>query len=203
MRYINRILPWENRRRVGRLFSFREEVVKYFNNCEFAAFSVKENQEAQRLRTSINSSIDEIHEMILAAGISPRMTYRASPMAGGYVTDIDVVLNIFNLASYQVSPQTVTDHIERAYGKYRVNQKASTIRLFNPLFYLGLLIDLIAEIPFVILGKLGFNRARAESSLLGRIFKGFFQLCVFVATVFTILHYLGYMDSVKGLIKGH
>jgi len=48
---------------------------------------------------------------------------------------------------------------------------------------------------------MGFNRTKAESSTIGRIIKGVFYLITVLAAAFTILYYLGYMESVKSLVR--
>ena len=203
MRYYKKILPRENNRRLSKLTSFRNDVVNYFNNCKFdrSEFEVNENEEARRTRIEINTALDEVHEIILAAGINPCLTYQAAPMRGGFITDLDVIMNIFNISSHQITPNIITDQVERAIGIYTKNRRAALFRFFNPFFYLGLIIDLLANLPFVLLGRIGFNRAKAESSLLGRIAKGFFQLVYLIAAVFAVLYYLGYMEAVKIFIR--
>ncbi len=201
MRYYTKILPFENRRRLTKIKAFRNLVVEYFNNCEPKMFEAIENDQARKLRIDINTSLDEILIMVHAAGISTQLLYDPPPVRGGFAGNVDVFLNIFNLPYLQIKPYVICDHLERAYGIYERNQRAAKLRLINPFFYLGRLLDYVSELPFAFLGKLGFNRNKAESSILGRIIKGFVKLVFFLAAAFAVLHYLGYMDAVKEYVR--
>jgi hypothetical protein len=201
-RYYTKLLPSENRRRLTKIMAFRNQVVEYFNNCTPERFEAIENDRARKLRTDINISLDEVHEMVNAAGISTLMLYDPAPMRGGFAGNVDVLLNIFRLPYLQINPNAAYDHLERAYGIYIRNGRAARFRMFNPFFYLARLLDLLSEIPFAILGAMGFNRGKAEASPLGRIAKIVIQIVLFLAGLFTVLYYLGLMDGVRDAILG-
>jgi hypothetical protein len=203
MEYYTKILPWENKRRLNRLIEFRKKVIAYFNNTEFRFLEqyLKENEEARKIRVSINMSLDEIYEIILCAGIIPKITYTPPLAVGGLIRDIDLIHNIFHIQMYQLSPNEIIDQLERAIGKYTKNRKKALLRLINPFFYLGLLFAFIANLPFILIGRIGFDRTKVESSVIGRIIKGFFYLITILASLLAIIYYLGYMDSVRELIR--
>lgn len=202
MRYYNKILPFENTRRMAKIMTFRNQVVEYFNNCKYEMFEAIPNDQAGKLRIEINKSLDEVAEMVHAAGVSTWMLYDPAPVRGGYRGNVDVLLNIFNLAYLQIKPNVICDHLERAYGVYERNRRPAKIRFINPFFYLSRILEFIVEIPFAILGRMGFDRGKAESSLVGRIVKGIFQLVVYLAALLTALHYLGLLDGIKEAILG-
>ena len=72
------------------------------------------------------------------------------------------------------------DLIERAIGKYDSNRKWALVRMFNPFFYIGLVIDAISNLLFIVIGKLGFNRQKQKASTIGRLVKGFIQIAVWI-----------------------
>lgn len=200
MRKYNKILFFENKRRIKKLDRFRELVANFYKNCEYDRGLI-ENEEASRARTEINKEMVEIHDVVMAARLVPVLKWIPPATIGGYSQNIDLILNVFHLWEYEIDEENVFDYVERAIGVYEKNKRSSLLRLFNPFFYLGLIFDLIANSPFALLGRMGFNREKAEASVLGRFIKGFIQLVLFLAAAFTVLYYLGYMDKLKEVIK--
>lgn len=137
----------------------------------------------------------------MAARLVPILKWIPPAAVGGYSQNIDLIINVFHLWEYDINEQNVFDYVERAIGVYEKNRRSSLIRLFNPFFYLGLIFDLIANSPFALLDKIGFNREKAEASFVGRLIKGFIQLVLFLAAGFTVLHYLDFMDIIKDYLK--
>lgn len=76
----------------------------------------------------------------------------------------------------------------------------SIFRALNPLFYIALIFDALVEVPFIFIGKLGLNREKAESSLIGKLVKGLLYLITVVAAFLTILQQLDLLDPVKHFI---
>jgi hypothetical protein len=159
-----------------------------------------ETDAAKTARIKINRTVDETHNIILHSGINPILTWSPPPAVGGYVRNIDLIQNIFNLHAFQIRADLILDFIDRAIGIYESNHKSALIRIFNPFFYLGLAFDLIAELPFIAIGKLGFNRKKAESSIAGRMIKGILYLITVMAAFLTILNLLGFLDHVKQVV---
>ena len=91
-RHISR---WENSRRLRVLEEFRNDVVRYFDNCEHPEWSWMvdgpiENTEAVQARQRINSTVDQAQRIIEAAGIPQIITQMPPPAVGGHVQQIDV-----------------------------------------------------------------------------------------------------------------
>jgi hypothetical protein len=203
MTYYKKILFWENNDRHKRLLEFRALVLDYFNNSK-ADWMVDERIEkpkAQEARVQINRVLDGIHDLILYAGIDPSVLYTPPPAVGGYRQNIDLVNNIFNLHRFQISPNSLLDIVDRAIGIYYNNSGPAFRRTINPFFYLGLVFDAIAGSPFMLLGRAGFNRKKAEESLVGRLIKGSIYLISALASLLTVLQLLGYLESAKMLIE--
>ena len=204
MRFYTRILVWENRRRLERLAEFRSLVLSYFENSEahWMAQERTERPDAQSARVRINRLMDEMHDIILLSGVRPAIQWSPPPMVGGYIQNVDLVQNLFNLHRFQIPPNHVLDFIDRSIGIYEANTRPAFLRTINPLFYLGQLFDWVAGLPFALLGRLGFSRSKAEESGLGRLVKGLLYLVTVTASALTVLQLLGYLELVKEFVRG-
>ena len=201
MKYYTKILFWENNRRLDKLVEFRNLVIEYFNNsrADWMVDARIEEKTARDARVKINRVMDKTHDIILHSGINPTLTWTPPPAVGGYVRNVDLIQNIFNLHGFQIGADEVLDFIDRAIGIYESNHKSSLIRTFNPFFYIGLVFDAISELPFIAIGKLGFNRRKAESSVIGRLVKDVLYSITAVAALLTILQLLDFLEPVKQL----
>ena len=203
MKFYKKIPVWENSRRLDKLYEFRELILKYFNNSglEWMADGRIEEDDARAARVAINRSMDEVHDIVLYSGINPSITWTPPPAVGGYRQNIDLIQNIFNLHAFRVEPNNILDFLDRSIGIYESNRIPSLLRALNPLFYIGLIFDALVEIPFIFIGKLGLNREKAESSLIGKLIKGVLYLITVVAAFLTILQLLDLLDPVKQFLN--
>ena len=206
MRHYSDITIFENRRRANKLRNFREDVVEYFNNLErqnrgLTMSRMAETERAQELRPKINLELAEVSEMIDAAGLSSAIVYREAPVQGGRAMPISQLENIFRLHELELSPQHLTDVIERAIGVYENDYWSAVIRTFNPLFWIGRILDKIVGLPFLFLEKIGFNRDRAEGSFIGKIVKGILYLITVAAAFLQILDILDWLGPFKAHIN--
>ena len=201
MRYHTRILIWENRRRLNKLREFRSLVIRYFNNSRvgFGGGRVEESA-AKEARRELNQLRDEIHSIILNSGIDPSFTWTRPAAAGGDETEIDLIEDIFNLDQFDIGPNNVLGLIDKTIEKYDSNHKAAFIRTFNPFFYLGVVLNTISDLPFIIIGILGFNRQKMKASAVGRLVKGILYLIIIAAAVLTVLHFLGFLEQIKQFV---
>ncbi|MBI5789408.1 MAG: hypothetical protein HZA78_11195 [Candidatus Schekmanbacteria bacterium] len=181
------------------LKNFREFVVLYFDNSK-AHWMVQhriENDKAKEVRTEINQILKIIHSIINMANINTMTIHIPSASIGGLVPNIDVILNIFNLQGYQIKDQHILDYIDRAIGVYKTDFTSSIFRTINPFYWLGLILDFIVSLPFILIGKDGFDPKKVEASFLGKLLKFGFYLIGAFASFLTILHFTGYLDSFK------
>ena len=204
MRRYTKILVWENQRRLNKLIEFRELAHEYFSNSRPAGLGNSgriEEDDAREVRLKINLVIDEVHSIILTSGINPILSWTAPAVIGSYAREVDLIANIFNLNGLQIGPNHVLDLIERVIGKYDSNRKSAFVRMFNPFFYLGWFLDVVSDLPFIAIGKLGFNQQKAKASAIGRIVKGVLYVIAaivsFIAASLAILDYLGYLDFLE------
>ena len=204
MRHYEKILIWENKRRITRLKEFRLCTIEYFDNShsQWGVDKRIEEPKARTARSEINRIIDDIHKIMTNSGIYPLFIWTPPPVIGGHVRKIDIVQNIFNLQGYDIDPNFILDCVDRSIGVYEQNQSAALIRTLNPFFYIGVLIGWIVELPFLALAKLGLDRGKAESSTLGKFIKGVLYLITVIAALLTTLQLLGYLDPVKVFLDG-
>ena len=197
---------WENARRCHILAEFRNDVVSYFNNCVhdehswIAEGKRIENTDAAPARRRINSTVVQAQRIIEAAGISQSIMWTPSPMVGGNAQQIDVLPSLFELDSFRIPHKRAVDLIERALGVYQSDRIAALRRTINPLWWLFRGLLWFARIPFVFLGQIGFNTARAEGSALGKLFKAIIALVTVAASLLTVLNLLGWLSAAKALL---
>lgn len=203
MTHYTKILPWENSSRLDRLTEFRALVCEYFNNsrAEWMVDNRIEQQKAEEARVKINRMMDGIHDIILYSGVNPSIRYTPPPVVGGYIQNIDLVKNIFNMHRFHIAPNNLLDFLDRAIGIYENNSRRAFLRAINPFFYLGLAFELVARIPFVLIGRAGFNRQKAEESMAGRLIKGVIYIITALASLLTVFQLLDYLEPVKEVVK--
>ena len=201
MRHYTRILIWENRRRLNKLREFRTLIIRYFNNSRvgFGGGRVEESA-AKEARREINRLKDEIHSIILNSEINPSFSWTRPAAAGGDETEIDLIDDIFDLDQFDIGPNNVLGLIDKAIGEYESNHKSAFVRTLNPFFYLGRVLDTITDLPFIVLGVLGFDRQKLKASAVGRLVKGILYLTIIVAALLTILHLLDFLEPIKQFV---
>ena len=193
---------WENTRRIAILQEFRNDVVSYFDNCkyEWMVDGVIENDDAKQAHQRINSTLDQATRIIEAAGIPQTVRWTPPPVVGGYVQQIHILLNLFELTSFRIPSQRAVDLIERALGVYRSDRMAALRRTINPFWWLfrGLLWSV--RIPFIFLGAMGYDMARMERSAWGKLFKVLVGVAQFALALLMILNLLGLLPIAKALL---
>jgi len=175
---------------------------QYFDNLSYSSYSGKiENKKAAKARTEINKDLDEVYIIMIAAGIEPAITYSPPPATGVfYQKEVSLLHNFHNLAHYQVSPDILMDFIVRTISIYSKDSVNAWLRTLNPLYWIGRIFDCVVDLPFVLIGRLGFNRTKAEASLVGRIFKMIFKTVLFLSALVGLLKHLGYLELCKAFI---
>lgn len=188
---------------------FRNAVVEYFNALHgrlsqsnrlahsYEGPDPAEGAQIQTKRRQINLMMNEATWMIRACGVSATMYYSPPRAVGGLAGEIDLIANLFQFPDLGLDPQILLDQIDQAIGILERDQRGAWLRTFNPFFWLGRVFDWIAELPFLLLGRLGFNQDRIEASFVGRFVKGVLYLVTVIATVIPALQSLGYLDAVK------
>ena len=186
---------WENSRRMRILKGFQDDAVTYFNNSRRNQITQElfEEPVARKARRRINLTIEQVRLVILATSIDPDVTLRPQSEAGECEHKVDLISDLFMLDRFQISADHAVDRIERAIGVYQSDRSASFRRTLNPLWWLYRTLRWFTRIPFAILGAIGFDKARAEASILGK----FLKLLIAASALLTILNLMGWLLPVK------
>lgn len=201
MRSYTKILIWENKRRLNKLREFRPLMIRYFNNSHIGFGGGRvEDHSAKEARRKIDLLKNEIHSIILNSGINPTLSWNPPAAVGDHAIEINLIENIFDLDQFDIGPSNLLAVIDRAIGIYDSNRKAALVRTFNPFFYLGWVLDTISDLPFIVIGLLGFNRQKIRTSIIGKIVKGVLYLILVIAACLTILHLLGFLEPIKQFV---
>ena len=199
MRDYKKITILGNIDRQSKLSEFRNLAIEYFSNVTSDFIGVRENQEAMKVRPSINFKIQKVHSIILASRINPILIHSPPPAIGGRIQNLDLIENIFLLHSYDVEPNYLFDFIDRSIGIYNDDAISSLLRTINPFFWVSLIFAYVVSLPFKLLGELGFNQSKIESSVMGRGVKVLLYLITLIASLYTILPPMiksGYFDII-------
>lgn len=202
MKYFKNITLWENKRRTKLLKRFYDLMLKYFDNVRYSFGETIENEEAAKVRIEINKDLDEIYLIMIAAGIDPSIIYSPPPASGVFYRQrVSLLHNFHNLRHYNIQPNGLMDFIVRSASIYSKDFTKARLRTFNPIYWIGCILDYIADLPFVLVGKLGFNRTKAEASLIGRILKMIFKTVIFLSALVVLLEHLGYLEMCRDFIR--
>lgn len=185
------MLFWECRRRFNQLVEFRKIAHDYFSNIQYGDWMARgcapsQNDTSQRARNQINLMMHEVVDSFDLMGISHSITYTPPPMFRGYVQNIDLIGNIFDLWQFDVPPSQIFDCTERAIGAYQREGLRLQRKIFNPFYWLGLALVWFLRLPFRLLTAAGFNGAKIEGSLFGKIGKLVLALATLTATALKI-----------------
>jgi hypothetical protein len=171
------MLYWECKRRVELIYHFRTLAFTYFQNIQYPGWTVGRdvpptmNQQAQSARAEMNLRLTEVELAVDSMGISRTVKWTPPPLIGGYIQYVDLVGNIFDLWRFEIPHTMVFDALDRAIGEGQRREKKLFRSLFNPFYWAGLLIVAVLRLPFRLLGAAGFNAAKAEQSLFGKLVK--------------------------------
>jgi hypothetical protein len=200
MKLFNNIPIWENKRRLKLLKEFRGLVVTYFENSKYnwMAEGMIEKPLAKETREQINRNINQIYPVVLLADVSPMIQWTPPPAIGGYIQNIDTLINIFNLHNYQLSHDEVLGYLDRAIGAYEADQLSSWVRTCNPFWWFNQLLIWVTHLPFKFLDEIGFDGGKAEKAPLGKAVRGILYLVPVIAAFLTILNLMGWLETFKG-----
>jgi len=131
---------WENKARIKLLTHFRSLVKTYFDNSILNMVSgiYNEKPEAADAKKAINLIIKNAYAIISHADIKTYTASTSSVSVRGGGKNMNLILNIFNLARNDIAPDIAIDYIDRAIAVYKANRIASLIRIINPFFWMSI-----------------------------------------------------------------
>ena len=204
MLHYKRMTIFQNLERTRTLVKFKKLIETYFANLDQGAFGLEttENPIAKRDRSQLNLRLENVRRALDSVETYPAAPNVRRSTAYEPSGEIDLLENIFSLQQHKVDPKTLVDHIERAIGIYTTDRFGASVRTLNPFFWLSILIDYTARLPFFLLGSLGLDRDRLEGAALGKLLKGFFRVAVLLALLVGLIHYLGLLDPLTSRLQG-
>ena len=170
-------------------------MIRYFNNSRvgFGGGRVEEST-AKEARYDLNRLREEIHSIILNSEVDPSFSWTRPAAAGGDDMEIDLIEDLFNIDQFDIGPSNVLGIIDKTIGQYDSNRKSAFIRTLNPFFYIGVALDTISDLPFIVIGLFGFNREKIRTSAIGRPIKAILYLTTIIAALLAILHFSGFLE---------
>ena len=183
------------------MVTFRESLEKHFRRPIRSNRPKSTEKSEAILRQEINSSLEEVRNIVAASGVPFVYEWTPPPAIGGYVQTIDLFHNIFGLDQFQIDVQRVLDVIDRSLGIYKSNSRSSLLKTLNPFWWTGRLLIWFARVPFRLLHVIGFDSTKAEASLPGRILKGVLLILSGMAAFLTILHRMGWLEDFRTFVR--
>jgi len=158
------ITYWGAKKRLDLLTTFRQHATGYF---VLAHWDPHHNDwvggaDASKLRQQINEKMRDVEVALHFVGISTEVHYSPPAATGGLAGSIALLDNIFNLPRLRVPLDDLIDNLDRAIGIYRSWLGPLWRQVFNPFYWVGWGLTLIAEVPFRILRTAGFNTGKIE-----------------------------------------
>lgn len=144
-----------------------------------------EHEEKRQLRENLNFKMPAVSRYVRNCGVSTSVYYTPPPITGGMAGNIDLLANMYNLDQYDVPEEVIFDMLDKAIGTYRLFQKEYKLRIINPFFWIGRII----KAPFQIAKFAGFDPAKLEMSLFGKLYKLIAALIILLAAIVTILQF--------------
>jgi len=202
MLHYSRIPIWTNKHRLTILRDFRQQAIFYFEGVIYSRDGNRtEMPQCAPARQRLNYLLVEVDSIIDATEVGSTIDWTPPPITGGRIQRIHLILNIFNLDYYHIPRQFIGDTLDRAIGVYERDAPAALRRTFNPFYWLGRGLEGIARLPFIFLGRIGFDQRRLEESWLGKLVKGLIQLATLVGAIGKALKEFGLFDPLIHLLK--
>lgn len=169
------------------MLDFKKSVLIYY-----AALTLKSvtqppvylSKEDKEALTEANSDFETHSELISkksvkAREISERYGVKTdivsfpAPLMNGPTIPLNIYESIINDNSYgkRVTQELVLDKIHQSIGQIENQIKKDLFNIFNPFFWLRIILKKIVRFPFEILKASGFNIEKIEDHFLSKLFK--------------------------------
>jgi hypothetical protein len=142
---------------------------------EFLSFTNRYSNPAARIVLSqLRPLAPVMIESLKQAGIGT-IVARDAPSRGGKKYRINIIKAIFRqslVEQFHIDDSETLAATEAAIAKYRVMRSRAMLQLFNPFFWLLVMLDFLAAAPFAVLRQCGFSEATDfEKSGAGKFIK--------------------------------
>jgi len=163
---------------------------------EYSGFTNKDNNvpaqmALQKLEPMTALTVDSLKRVGLGTTV-----LRDAPAKGGRKVQVNIIKAIFRphlIQHFSLEDSEVLRLLDRGIVKYRIRVWQQAINLLNPLFWLFQLIGFIADLPFHIFRRAGFDTERVESKPSARAYR----LLVQVLVLAVLLKVTGVIDWIR------
>ena len=179
---------WQNIARRKILRDYRSLIEKYFRDIDYNEYSrnIIDSDDSKEIRRKLNNQNESIQSIFREVGASPIVVYTPPPAIGGYIQNINLVDNLFNLQKFDIEIQALVDFIDQVDGVYQQDFISSIVRTINPFYWLGKLLELIARVPFFFLGSIGLNQKQIEGCFVGKLVKLIIKLFTTIGVIVSV-----------------
>jgi hypothetical protein len=193
---------WENKRRIKALTAFADlykDTLKSTAKPQIAeSATARPIITPEQRRSELNRRKPAIMKTVALAGIR---SFRATVKPNGAPIDIDIIDHLWELQTNLLSSILLVDVLEEAIGVYCDDQVKSWTRTLNPFFWLGRLIDWVADLVFNVVALFGASPDQARASILGRLIIAVERLILWLAAIVTVLEFLGFQTPIRHLLR--
>ena len=149
---------------------------------EYADFTNREsNLPAQMLKAKMEpmllQTVDSLNQVDLGSLVT-----KDAPARGGRRIKINVVRAVFRphlIRHFQIRDREVIELLDKGILRYQTRLWQQRLQLFNPLFWLWQIIAFLADLPFWIAKKAGFDISRVDTLSSVRLYRIVAQVAVF------------------------
>lgn len=200
-RAYNRIPIWANLYRVGVLERFRRLVRDYDAQTSRRHRHPADlrDRETIDLIERISTMTVRVKDFMVAANVDTDATM-LQPYQG-IKQSIDAIDNVVAIAYYTESVEAIVHPVNAAIGVYQHDRWNALLRTVNPLYWFSRLVEAFAELPFLLLGQLGYDAEKTKATPVGRFVQRLFTavgyLIGLVAGVIEILNAFGWWPDIK------
>ncbi|MDP9351314.1 MAG: hypothetical protein M3P51_07220 [Chloroflexota bacterium] len=185
---------WEAKDAIVRLSEFRSLYVT-LTNAQYQ----HDLDQIPQLRSRLARLASPVHYDLKALGSGEELCQLFdAPALGGRLHNAyftQVVLSNEVTQRYNIGSQSILDHLDRAIGAYESRLPTLRRKLYNPFYWLGLLVLWVIRLPFAFFQALGLNARPVETSPAGPVIK-----LAWIATLGTIaLNLLGAYADLESL----
>lgn len=163
MRDYRNITIWQNVSRLDKLVAFRNALIAHSNaSFDYSKLhgdeeKARKREEMVKYRVKVNRNLLEVGEIVSAAGAGNEISYYVTHALSEYGSHSDAVRAV--------------DLLDQAIGVYEGDRTSAIIRSYNPFWWAFQILQWFSRIPFILISGAGFNTARIENSLAGRLIK--------------------------------
>ena len=180
----DKIPIWENKQRIKDLTFWRDlwlqgtspDVKVLISPATGKPFGVEER------RGELNRRIPLVREIVALADISTVRDWKTVRKDAGTVR-VDILEQFWYVETLRLSYRAPSDVVDEAIGKYQADQRGGWIRTFNPVYWIGRLIEWLIGLAFNVVRLFGRNPQTARNSRVGRTISAIGKFLAWVATV--------------------